>query len=362
MAPKDFLTNLLINSQYNLQLVDCSIVANTTRPLANIDRVANAGHDEFFSREEFAQIASAIYEVFGFVDVFYSEQDFIDKFIASQPINDVFVFNFSRNGIASGKKSLIPAFCDLYKIKYSGSDALTISLIRNKFFSGSILAYNGISIPHEWLFEKEHAFKNARLRKGQNYIVKNIDESASIGMDSDNIFVYQSKKELYKKLNALCVKLNKSKLLIQEFVDGKECEVLVFQYNKEYIAMDPIEILLNDRILDSTSSNDYDYGFALLSSSCGTDICNEIRRTAEHAAYVLNIKDYARFDFRIDSKGNFYLFDIAGTPYSIKHSSIAFLFTNVYNLKYSDIFRCIAASSLHNYNVVNCSADKGKPL
>ena len=47
---------------------------------------------------------------------------------------------------------------------------------------------------------------------------------------------------------------------------------------------------------------------------------------ATKAASILNIKDYARFDFRIKN-GVPYLFDIAGTPYTIHHSSISYLFS-----------------------------------
>lgn len=70
---------------------------------------------------------------------------------------------------------------------------------------------------------------------------------------------------------------------------------------------------------------------------------------AEKAAKILNIKDYARFDFRINSSNGVYLIDIAGTPYSIKHSSIAYLFCNIYGYNYKDIYKTIAALSYHNY-------------
>ena len=69
---------------------------------------------------------------------------------------------------------------------------------------------------------------------------------------------------------------------------------------------------------------------------------------ATKAARVLGIKDYARFDFRI--KGSIpYLIDIAGTPYTIYHSSIAYLFINHYHLPYESIYKIIVSCMLSNY-------------
>ena len=65
------------------------------------------------------------------------------------------------------------------------------------------------------------------------------------------------------------------------------------------------------------------------------------------AAEILDVKDYARFDFRVRD-GIPYLFDIAGTPYTIRHSSIAYLFDQ-YDLKYEDIYKVIVTCMLSNY-------------
>lgn len=63
----------------------------------------------------------------------------------------------------------------------------------------------------------------------------------------------------------------------------------------------------------------------------------------------MRIKDYARFDFRMKN-GVPYLFDIAGTPYTIHHSSIAYLFTQYYHLPYESIYKVVVACMLSNYD------------
>ena len=46
-----------------------------------------------------------------------------------------------------------------------------------------------------------------------------------------------------------------------------------------------------------------------------------------------------------------YLFDIAGTPYTIHHSSIAYLFTQYYHLPYESIYKVVVACMLSNYDL-----------
>ena len=70
--------------------------------------------------------------------------------------------------------------------------------------------------------------------------------------------------------------------------------------------------------------------------------------TGDERYSLWSVYDYARFDFRI-KKGVPYLFDIAGTPYTIYHSSIAYLFTQYYQMPYENIYKVIVACMLSNY-------------
>ena len=142
--------------------------------------------------------------------------------------------------------------------------------------------------------------------------------------------------------------MNSKPVLVQEFIAGKECEVLVIEYQGRYYALDPIEIVFSDgqSFMDSETSNDYRYTFKLLAEV----EANSVRQAAVKAAELLGVKDYARFDFRVRNAKP-YLFDIAGTPYTIRHSSVAYLFDK-YGLKYEDIYKVIVTCMLSNYRVI----------
>ena len=184
-----------------------------------------------------------------------------------------------------------------------------------------------------------------------DYLVYGIDKEFLY--ENEKIYEY-TLEELYK----LCNK--KGYLLVQahpfrddiqlaplEYIDGIECEVLVLQYKGKYYALDPVQILFktNLNFIDTDTSNTYNYEFKVIESS----IKFLLQATAQKAAELLGVKDYARFDFRI-KKGVPYLFDIAGTPYTIYHSSISYLFTQYYQMPYENIYKVIVACMLSTMN------------
>ena len=119
--------------------------------------------------------------------------------------------------------------------------------------------------------------------------------------------------------------------------------------NRHYLALDPVAIRMETGdILSSDISNSYRYSFSSLENYLSSSQCGQICQFAEKAAALLGIENYARFDFRIDPKRGAFLIDIAGTPYTIHHSSIAYLFRDIYGFSYKDIYKVIVSLALQN--------------
>lgn len=343
------------------------IVANVNETVQDEESfIQHANFTEFFSKAEFASIASAITEEFGYVRIFYSETEFMQYVLANyikHSTKNIIVFNFTRDGIFEEKKSLIPAFCDLYGLKYVSSNAFVTSLLRNKFVYTKLLESLNIPVPLTICSNLINP-ESFELLKGKKIILKNICESASIGMDETNIQTISSYTHLMKEICNQCKKMQTTNLLLQEFIPGEECEVFVIRNGDNLYAFPPIALKINgSHIITSQISDEYDYTFFPLSSILPLDICNSIQKTTEYAGKILNIKTYARFDYRISPNGQYYLIDIAGSPYLTRHSSVEYLFSQVLNLQYSDIFLLILCLTLKNYShEVNCKSDKGNPL
>lgn len=342
------------------------ILANVNDTIQNEETfIQHTNFSEFFSKSEFASIASKIIELFGYVRIFYSETEFMQYVlnnIRDIPKEEIIIFNFMRDGILEGKKSLIPSFCDLYGLKYISSNAFVISLLRNKFVYTQYLNSLNINVPFTSC-SKIFDINSYEKIRGKKVIIKNVFESASIGLDEANILNVSNYDALILKIKEYHNKMNSNNLLIQEFISGKECEVFVIRYGSKYYSFIPIMLNINNSpIITASISDEYDYTFSPLFNEFPYKVCNSIQKSAEKAAGLLNIKNYGRFDYRINAKGEFYLIDIAGSPYLTRHSSINYLFTNLLNLKYSDIFLLIAAITIKNYSHdVNCKSDTGNP-
>lgn len=348
---RKYIVENILNNFYSTSIdYDVYIIANTCdkTPYTGPANIEHASDTEFFSRIEFAEIASAIFNVFGYAKVFYSELDFIQYALNNTIKRDeCIIYNLSRDGRREGKKSLVPAVCDLLNLRYTGSNAFVISLLRNKYVFSTLLTNEKIPVPKSWIFNLLDGFVFDKPLEEQTIIVKNINESASIGLTNDNIITYNSNLESLQRIKNCCNNMNTDTVLVQQFVPGYECEVLVLKIDGNYIALDPIEIVLGDKkIINSQISNNYMYSFRPLCQTVSIELCNRIQQIAERAARVLNISTYARFDFRITLDMKCYLIDIAGTPYTIKHSSIAYLFQKVYNLTYEDIYKVVVQLSL----------------
>lgn len=341
MNRKEQIKNIIDKFNLEKSLLKVCVVANiidhTLNYKSNI--ICHANKDEMFSELEFAQILSPLSNISISIISFYSEIDYINFLINDyENAKEYLVYNLARDGQKEGKKSLIPSICDLMKIKYTGSNPFVISLLRNKYIWTCVLQQNNIKTPQTWKYNIFCGFDNIPPQCGTKLIAKMIHESASIGMNKENIFNYDEKKDF---LTMICQKAKTDQLLVQEYIDGIECEVLVIKINNKFLALDPIQIVSNEDVLYSDISNDYLYGFNLLSNKINSQIIDQICQASEKAAQLLGIETYARFDFRIKKSGEFFLIDIAGTPYTINHSSIDYLFTKIYNLKREDIYKVI---------------------
>lgn len=330
------------------------VVANLSSMVrSKTDFIKHSFDSEFFSKAEFSQILSAITSIFGYVTTFYTEIEFINyvnKNIESLRLEHILVYNFARDGAKEGKKSLIPSFCDLYGLSYTGSNAFVISLLRNKLIFTRVLSAYGISVPKTYKYNLQNNNFDFTPVKGE-YIMKEISSAASKIMGYNNQINVNNANQLLKKAQEFCLNNHKKEILIQEFIDGQdnECEVLVIQLPTGYFAFPPIGIKFHHgNILTEEISNAYDYTFYDFSVKYPGST-EQIRNDAIKSAELLGIKTYARFDYRVDSKGHHYLIDIAGTPYAIRHSSIAFLFMDVLKLNYKDFFKLLAIIELRQF-------------
>lgn len=306
---------------------------------------------EFFSDEEETRILDALCKIGFSVHRFYNEEDFI-AFVSGEQhkLSNRIVINSAQKGTKIGRKSLIPAICDLFGIPYVGSDPYVVSLCRDKYRCGCILAQNGIPVPDAWLYQPVGGwFREPPTTAGQ-LIVKPNYEAASIGIDALNIC---NGSAMYEKVRQL-ESIYHQEILAEQFISGYEVEIPVITFNNVPTAFFPVGINLDgdkkmgERILDyhlrDVDAYEY-YDFSLEKPQAAKVALAVAVRTAQ----ILNIKGFGRVDLRISENSDVYVTDIATNPHYTARSSYEFLFSQL-GFGYDDLIACLIAASIGEDN------------
>lgn len=330
-------------SKYEKQIDEFIIVCNKKDTTKIINNYSNSSIEtEFLSEDEFEQLSEMAYSQHLPFDIFTSEINFMTSIILNYhklKNKNIVVYNSAQNGIGAGRKSLIPAFCNLLQLTCTGSDAYRVSLCRDKFAINCILKANNINVPLSFLC---HDTNDIDLPKGK-YLIKPLYESASIGITDKNIFYSDNIPNEY--INELIIKL-KQPLLIQTFIDGYEFEIPILKRNDDILIFEPVVLSLNKRskymganILDYKKIFDDNYNF----NQMPMEMCtynNALEEPARYVAELLELNGLCRIDGRITKDGSFFITDVSTNPHFIHHSSVNFAF-HLNNYSDSDIFKSI---------------------
>lgn len=294
---------------------------------------------ERFSVDEFNEIYQGIVDSGYFVQaIFFNEIDFINDYIKHPDhYQNSLIYTLARNGLGNNKKTIIPSFCELLKLRYTTSSSFTCALARNKYYFSTLFKAHNVPAPKSWLYTNNGIWINGTPENGTMVICKPASESASQGIKESQIITATPE---------LSANLSGENYIVQEYIEGSECEVPVFKVGNTVIVFPPIGIdLQGKRILDEDASDHNQYGFYQLDKHFSIEVVATIQELAEKAFRLLHMDVYGRIDFRITENGQPFIFDVSTTPYTTKHSSFAYAF-NQLGCEYHDIYRAIISASL----------------
>lgn len=310
---------------------------------------------EFYSDTLQNKIVSSFQSCGFTVKEFFNEEDFISYVLKTsyKELSNIIVINSAQKGTHIGRKSLIPAFCDLYNIHYIGSNPYIVSLCRDKFRCGNILEQNGIKTPKAWLYNSEYGWINGKPDSSvKQLIIKPNYESSSIGVNQDCIgeFSAEFEKKVYEYSNTF-----KQDIIVEQFISGYEVETPVI-CTKTPFALFPVGIeidgkkIIGERILDyiTRSQNYYTlYNFEEYNKT----LSDNLIETALKTTSLMNIQGFGRVDFRISVDGKYYVTDVSTNPHYTPYSSFFFIFSKL-GLNYTDMIKCLIASGYER--IISC--------
>lgn len=238
------------------------------------------------------------------------------------------IFNLSESYAGDDTKDIhIAAYLDLLGIPYTGSGPAGLHLAQDKAVAKRLFQFHGIRTPH---FATVY---RGRLDWADDIhfpvIVKPKREDGSIGIEFNA--VVGSIKELMERIDTIHADLD-TPVLIEEYVEGREFYVAVLG-NDPPEALPIVELNLDDlpagtpRIAGTEvkwerGTEAYQKTKLRIAKDLPEATIEEMEATAVLACRVLEIRDYARVDFRLAPDGALYALEVNPNPWL--HSTAEF--------------------------------------
>jgi D-alanine-D-alanine ligase len=213
----------------------------------------------------------------------------------------------------------IPALLDLFHIPYTGSPPLTLGLCQNKGRVKDVLMSQGIQTPPYEIFPTP-----AGLNSGMLFpvIVKPLHEDGSLGISRESV-VYDDnglRRQVEYVLEAY-----KQPALVEAFIDGREMNVGMIELNGKVEPLPISEIDFSEfpeglpKICGydakwMTESPEYQRSKPLCPAPLEKGLKKRLESTAMEAYRLLECRDYARVDIRVDREEKIFVIEVNPNP------------------------------------------------
>jgi D-alanine-D-alanine ligase len=229
------------------------------------------------------------------------------------------VFNRAEGVRGESRESHIPAFCEMLNIPYIGAGILSTAICLDKPTTKIVLEYHGIKTAPFQVFSSVDEPMLPHLRFP--LIMKPSHEGSSMGINWDN--VARDEASMKKKLGEM-LQVYKQPILAEAFIDGREFSVGIlgnYGLGEEPLVLPIFEMDFSrlpkeiGNVLGQKVKTVYD---TYKNYICPARIPEELRLRLEEislrAFKVLNCKDFARLDYRMDGDGEIYFLEINPLP------------------------------------------------
>jgi D-alanine-D-alanine ligase len=232
------------------------------------------------------------------------------------------VFTIAEGLSGDARESQIAMFCEVLQIPYTHSSPSTHAITLDKQFTKWVLqGARAVKIPESQTITK----KDYEIDKSLDFplIVKPNKEGSSKGIMDAN--VVKSNEELGERIEFISENFTKE-IIVEEYIEGREFTVSVLGNNGDMKVLPIVEQTFDflpkgmNRIASLELKYLYEWDKKKIQDIC---VCpakidkkleNEIIETSKQICKVLDIRDAARIDYRLDEKGDLYFLEVNTLP------------------------------------------------
>jgi D-alanine-D-alanine ligase len=271
-------------------------------------------------QEEYDAIVTGLGEA-GYDALAWNVEDRLDRLhhLATEIRPDV-VFNLVEHfQDDSTLETSIAGLLDLYRLPYTGSGPFALDLCRRKGTAKQLLLANDVPTPRYRQLWKPVVPKRHGLRYPM--IIKPAREDASAGVEQES--VVDDFQQLGERVR-LAFEAFAPPILVEEFIDGRELHVAI-------LGNDPPQVLplleydfsqmpegrrgiISYAVKWDPLQEDYHRVHSICPARVPKRVKARVEEVALHAYRVLNCRDYARLDIRLDSKLRPHVLEVNPNP------------------------------------------------
>ena len=210
---------------------------------------------------------------------------------------------------------------ELMNVPYTGAATLALGSCLNKVRTKEILRAHGIPTAKHIISANVETchIDNARMRFP--FIVKPIHEDASIGIENSSV-VYDM-QSLQKQV-AYILKAFDEPALVEEYIEGRELNVAIIgNGHPTLLPISEIDfsklpsgypkiVTYNAKWMEGTP--EYDGTVGTCPAKLEPNVEKRVREVALHAYQLMDIRDYARVDMRLDASNTPYVLEVNPNP------------------------------------------------
>lgn len=232
------------------------------------------------------------------------------------------VFNFAAGFPSVSRQGFYPALFEQLGIAYTGSDAATMLVCLNKALAKKIAADAGVQVPWGFVIEDARQIDRLDLRKARwPLLVKPNGETWGLGIDRKSIV--NSPAELVERVAEITEKFG-GITLVEEFVPrGMDVSMTYI----EGLAAEVFEPVVYEYPVDepvfsyALKTRSYTESILTFPSSFSPFVLDDIHQQMRRVIMALDIRTYARADFRISPEGQVFFLEIDPRPELLPHRS-----------------------------------------
>ena len=199
-----------------------------------------------------------------------------------------------------GEDGTVQGMLEILGIPYTGSDTITSAVCIDKDFTKRIVQSLGIKTPRWEAVNSEEDLKDLRWDSFP-VVLKPAREGSSIGLE-----IVKDEEELKSKAKELLKKTEK--LIVEEFIEGRD---LTVGFLKGKI-LPVIEVKPKKGIYDYESK--YTKGKTEYLFLEDKTLEKKLQKISERICKVLNLKDFARIDYRLNKEGEIFFLEVNTIP------------------------------------------------